>query len=119
APLTAIRAAGGSGMRGARFRRLLCSGVIAAVFFGAMTAASPSAQAATTPRSVGIVVVPPLAGVNFTLDGVAGITGAGGAATMPVTTLAGAASNLALAKQIVGTDQVSLDRVANDPNHGV
>jgi hypothetical protein len=105
-------------MRGARFRRLLCCGVIGAVFFGTMTAAGPSAQAATTPRLVNIVVVPPLAGVNFTLDGVAGITAAGGAATMQVTTLAGAASNLAVDKQIVGTDQVSQDRVVTDPNHG-
>jgi hypothetical protein len=105
-----------------RLGRLLCCGAFALLSFGVLTAAGPTAQAATAPRTVNIATVPPLQGVNFTLDGVAGQTGPGGIATMPDTNLAGAAANLEIPQnQTLSSDpnvRVSLDRVASNPNHG-
>jgi hypothetical protein len=66
------------------------------------------------------VVVPSIAGVHFTLEGVRGVTGPGGSATVVVPQLRDAARQLVVPGQQLGSNlRVSLDRVANDPDHGV
>ncbi len=79
---------------------------------------APSASAAPAPRIVDIQMVPPYAGVHFTLNGVAGVSSAGGVATVPDPNLN--QLDLAVPKQPYGyTAQVQLDRVQTDTNHGV
>jgi hypothetical protein len=86
----------------------------------AVEIAAPAAQAATTPRTVNVVVVPEYPGVQFTLGGTPAVTGPGGTVTVVDPNLNDAAQNLVLNEQQLGPYlRVSLDRVANDPNHGV
>jgi hypothetical protein len=80
---------------------------------------APAAQAATTPRTVNVQVVPEYPGVQFTLDGIPAVTGSGGRVTVPDPNLTDPAQNLVLNEQQLGpTLRVSLDRVQKDPNHG-
>jgi hypothetical protein len=108
-------------MRRSRLRRLLgcaSSGLLASA---AIMAAAPAAQAATTPRTVAIQVVPTLGGVQFTLGGIPGVTDPSGRATLPDSNLAGAAQTVALMpkqQRLTPDLRVSLDKVANDVNHG-
>jgi hypothetical protein len=100
--------------------------VIGAMAFGSlgMVAASPDAQAAVAktppaPRMVEVQVVPALAGVPFTLDGSSYVTLPGGTATFQDPQLADVADRLTITpdEKITPDLRVSLDRVANDPNH--
>jgi hypothetical protein len=107
--------------RWSRVRRLGAAFALAAVALAATVAAAPGAGAVTPPatRTVNVQVVPALAGVNFTLDGIPGVTGVGGTAVVVDTNLNGAAERLDLPNQtLTPSVRVSLDRVANDPNHG-
>ncbi len=85
-----------------------------------VVAASPAAQAVgPATRTVQVQVVPALAGVSFALDGVTHTTVPGGTAVVDDTNLNGAAEHLTVpAQQLTADTRVSLDRVANDPNHG-
>jgi hypothetical protein len=89
---------------------------------GAATVATASGAQAVTPpatRTVSVQVVPALAGVNFTLDGIPGVTGVGGTAAVVDTNLNGAAERLVVPNQtLTPTLRVALDRVRNDPHHG-
>ncbi len=107
-----------------RWNRLRQLGAVLAVvaLAGAATVATASGAGADTPpatRTVSVQVVPALAGVNFTLDGVPGVTGPGGTAAVVDPTLNGVAGRLVVPNQTLTPNlRVSLDRVANDPNHG-
>jgi hypothetical protein len=106
-------------MTRSRFRRPLCSVGLSVLACLPVAASASPAQAVTAPRTVNIVVVPSLAGVHFTLDGIPAVTGPGGTATMADSDLVGAAQHLAIPQQQLGPDlRVSLDRVSNNPNHG-
>ncbi len=102
-----------------RLVRLVCpSSLVLAVGVAAL-APAPAAMAAITPKTVTVQVVPALAGVTFTLDGMPGVTGPGGSVTLNDSDLGGAAANLVIPTQYVNPlIQVSLDRVADNPNHG-
>jgi hypothetical protein len=93
-----------------------------AALSGAATVATASAAQAVTPpatRTVNVQVVPALAGVAFTLNGIAGVTGPGGTDAVVDPNLNGAASGLVVPNQtLTPSVRISLDRVANDPNHG-
>jgi hypothetical protein len=111
-------------MRSKLGRVLVCSGMALSAA-GMAVLQSPAAQAAPAPRVVDVVVVPNYAGVQFTLDGIPEVTGAGGVAMVSDPNLSSAASAVSVPQQILpGPDghpdlRVSLDRVASDPNHGV
>ena len=101
-------------------RLLACAGVACTAVAGIMVG-SPSAQAAPAPRTVEVQVVPNYAGVQFTVDGISGVTGPGGVATVNDPTLSSAASNATLTSptETLSPDlKVSLDRVSSNPNHG-
>ncbi len=109
------------GRRG--LRRITVAGAALALTSVVAMAAAPSAGAVVpAPRTVQVQAVPAVAGVTFTIDGVTGTTGPGGTAMITDPQLNGAAGRLTMApNQIVsptGDVRVSLDRVANDPNHG-
>ncbi|MGH9078485.1 MAG: hypothetical protein ACRDYE_00110 [Acidimicrobiales bacterium] len=112
-------------MRAPRFSRSLAGAGLALLAVGLVVAPSAAAQAAPAPRTVDVVVVPNLAGVQFTLDGIPGVTAAGGVAQVNDPNLSSAAANVSVPQQVLlGPDQhpdlrVSLDRVTSDPNHGV
>jgi hypothetical protein len=94
---------------------------VVALSGGATAATATGAQAITPPatRTVSVQVVPALAGVAFTLDGIPGVTGVGGTAAVVDTNLNGAAERLDVPNQtLTPTLRVALDRVANDPHHG-
>jgi hypothetical protein len=100
-------------------RCLVCT-ASALVAAAALIALAPGAQAAPAPRTVEVQVVPQYPGVQFTVDGVPGVTGPGGSTTVNDPNLAGAAGGLSLAKQKLAQNlEVGLDRVATSPNHGV
>jgi hypothetical protein len=106
-------------MRAIRLRCLLGAAGLVCLSMAATVASAPSAQAATNQRTVKVVVVPALAGVAFTLNGVSYVTGTGGVATVPDSNLAGADQSIQVSEQQIGTSlKVSKDRVINDPNHG-
>ncbi len=109
-------------MRSPKLTRL-AAGVGATVLtVGLLTAGAPPAAAAPTPRTVDVVVVPNLAGVQFTLDGMNEVTGAGGVALVNDPNLSSAADAVTVPEQTLASDptlRVRLDRVASDPNHGV
>jgi hypothetical protein len=106
-------------MNFSRFRSVLMVFGCTFAVLASLVASGAAAGAATAPRVVSVTVVPALAGVQFTLDGVAGVTGPGGTATVADSNLAGAAAGLTVpAQQLTSNLRVSLDRVANDPNHG-
>ena len=100
-------------------RPFCCAGLALLSCVVVITAAAPAAQAAPSPRTVHVVVVPNLPNVQFTLDGMHAATDSQGTATLPDSDLAGAAQSLTLPAQQLSPDlRVSLDRVANNPNHG-
>jgi len=107
-------------MRSSRVRRLGASFAALTLAAAATVAAAPAAQAAVpATRTVQVQVVPALAGVSFVLDGTTHVTGPGGTAVVDDTNLNGAAEQLKVpAQQLTADSRVSLDRVANDPNHG-
>ncbi len=109
-------------MRTAPRAAALLAGLAAGLVVAAVTvlAGAPGTPAgAATAKTVQVNVVPQLAGVQFTLDGVPATTGPGGLAIVPDPDLSGAAAHLVLApQQLSSTLRVSLDRVATDPNHG-
>lgn len=107
-------------MRRRWFVRSACSAGLALAAVASVIGSAPAAMAAATQKTVTVQVVPALQGVTFTLDGMAGVTGAGGTATLNDPDLAGAQANLLFPPtQYVGPlIQVSLDRVASNPNHG-
>lgn len=100
-------------------RLLCCAGLALLSFVVVITGAAPAAQAAPSPRTVHVVVVPNLPNVQFTLDGMHAVTDSHGTATLSDSNLAGAAQSLTLPPQQLSPDlRVSLHRVANNPNHG-
>jgi LPXTG-motif cell wall-anchored protein len=100
-------------------RCLICTAPMLVVC-AAFVALAPGAGATSVPRTVEVQVVPQYSGVQFTVDGVPGVTGPGGSATVDDPNLAGAAGGLSLAKQKLAQNlEVGLDRVATSPNHGV
>ncbi len=108
-------------MRWSRVRQLGVALAVATLAGAASVATASAAQAVTPPatRTVSVQVVPALAGVNFTLDGIPGVTGVGGTAAVVDTNLNGAAERLIVPNQTLTPSlRVSLDRVANDPHHG-
>jgi len=101
--------------------RRLGAAIALATALAATVAAAPGAGAVTPPatRTVSVQVVPALAGVAFTLDGIPGVTGVGGTAAVVDTNLNGASERLLVPNQtLTPTLRVVLDRVANDPHHG-
>ncbi|HEY7917066.1 MAG TPA: hypothetical protein VIC86_08820 [Acidimicrobiales bacterium] len=101
--------------------RLVGGITLAALLAGAAaTVGAPAAQAAAAPKTITVQVVPQLPGVAFTVNGVHAVTGPTGSATVTVTDLSGASSNVVLpSQQPTPTTRVSLDRVATSHNHGV
>jgi hypothetical protein len=105
-------------MSTSRNRRRLWPLVAAAALGVAGLAPAVPAGAVTT-RTITVKVVPTLAGVHFTIDGLSGVTDVTGQATVNDSLLDGAAQRLILpAQQINATVKVSLDRLTNSPNHG-
>ncbi len=99
-------------------RLLGCAG-LALLSGAAVIGAAPAAQAAPAPKIVSIQVVPQLPSVKFSLDGMAASTDANGRADVVVPSLVGITQQLTLPLQYQTPDtRVSLDRVANNPNHG-
>ncbi|HEX9548227.1 MAG TPA: hypothetical protein VF942_12880 [Acidimicrobiales bacterium] len=85
---------------------------------GASTRAG-AAPRGPSPRTVEVVTVPSLAGVQFVLDGVTSRTGPNGRAVLPDTNLKGAVDNVKVPDQDLGGGlRISLYRVGIDPNHG-
>jgi len=106
-------------MRRPMLVRLLGCTTLAALAGVTTTLGAPAAEAAPAPKTITVQVVPQLPGVHFSVNGVQAVTDATGSATVTVTNLAGARSNLLLPnQQLSATTRVSLDRVAPDPNHG-
>ncbi len=107
--------------RSSRARRLGAAVALAVVALAATVAAAPATGAVTPPatRTVNVQVVPYLAGVAFTLDGIPGVTGAGGTATVVDPNLNGAAERLIVPNQsLTPTLRIALDRVTIDTHHG-
>ena len=106
-------------MRRPALALLVGSTTLAALAAAAVTLGATAAQAAPAPKTITVQAVPQLPGIHFTVNGVPAVTDGTGSATVTVTDLFGAASNLVLPSQYVTpTTRVSLDRVANDPKHG-
>ena len=96
-----------------------CSVGMALLACGASVLAfAPSATAAPAPRTVAIQMVPPLAGVHFTLNGLPYVTSEGGVATVPDANLNQLQLNVVPQAWGYGA-QVQLDRVATEPSHAV
>ena len=107
--------------RWSRVRRLSAAFALAVVALAPTVAAAPGAGAVTPPatRTVDVQVRPNLAGVAFTLDGIPGVTGAGGTAAVVDPNLNGAVARLVVPNQtLTPTLRVALDHVVNDPVHG-
>ena len=99
--------------------RLACSTGLALLAGVATLALAPAAQAATAPRTVQVVTVPAYPNVTFSLNGITYQTGPDGSQTVPDSNLKNAATDLQLTPQTLPNNvRVSLDRVANNPNHG-
>jgi hypothetical protein len=111
-------------VRGGRKIGVALLAVLALAFAVAVIPPGASTQAGASPRgpsprTVEVVTVPSLAGVQFILDGVTGTTGPNGRAVLPDTNLKGAVDNVKVPDQDLGGGlRISLDRVGIDPNHG-
>ncbi|MGH3578819.1 MAG: hypothetical protein ACRDU0_14845, partial [Mycobacterium sp.] len=106
-------------MRRPALVRLFGAVTLAALAGVTVTLAAPAAVAAPAPKTITVQAVPQLPGVHFSVNGVPAVTDATGSATVTVTNLSGAAQNLVLPpQQLSANTRVSLDRVANDRNHG-
>jgi hypothetical protein len=93
--------------------------LIALVALGVAVLTPAAPAGAVTTRTITVKVVPTLAGVHFTFDGLSGVTDLTGEATVDDPLLNGAAQRLVLpAQQISPTVKVALDRLTNNPNHG-
>ena len=98
-------------------RRLWRLIAVTALCVAGLTPAVPAG--AVTTRTITVNVVPALAGVHFTIDGLSGVTDATGRSTVGDSQLDGAVQRMGLPPQQVSpTVKVSLDRLTNSPNHG-
>ena len=102
-------------------RRIATSmGIVVLACGGALTTGVTGAGAAATPRTVTVRVEPALPGVHFTVNGLPGVTGAGGEATLVDPGYATASDNFILTqKNVLPLYQVTVDRVISDPQHGL
>jgi hypothetical protein len=95
-------------------------GIVVLACGGALTTGVTGAGAAATPRTVTVRVEPALPGVHFTVNGLPGVTGAGGEATLVDPGYATASDNFILTqKNVLPLYQVTVDRVISDPQHGL